>query len=403
MKKEVIIVLHNLAIGGAERRLSTAANYMASRGIKVHMLLIDEPTVLFDIDPSIEVVCVNQNPKLDRYDSKKCRLFKLDKMPAASFAENMSLRMKRLTNKKETEYLEKELFLKYSYAVPLREYIKQYPDAVVVSFMTMPNISLMMAVRDLPNRALFGDCTDVRYEYPEKSPYCEMRRRYFPRADAAIFQTPDERDYYDFLPDVEKYVIPNFINGKKLPDRNEGERRKDIVSFCRLSPEKDLHLLIDAFAVLHKEYPEYTLSIYGEGGMKEELLRHISESGLDGAAIIYPFDREVHRIIRDAAMFVSSSYREGISNSMLEALAIGMPCVCTDCAGGGAKMMIEDRENGLLVPMKDVNALYKGMKELIDNPGLSEKLSMNAVKIKERLKPETICEQMADAFFGVKG
>ena len=403
MKKEVIIVLHNLAIGGAERRLSTVANYMASKGIKVHMLLIDEPTVLFDIDSSIDVVCVNQNPSLDRYNPEKCRLFKLDKLPKASSAENLKLRFNRLVNKKDAEYTESELFLKYSYAEPLREYIKQYPDAVVVSFMTMPNISLMMAVRDLPNRALFGDCIDVKSEYPPESPYCEMRRRYFPRADAAIFQTPDERDYYDFLPNVDKYVIPNFIKGEIFPDRYEGDRRKDIVNFCRLSPAKDLHLLIDAFALIHKEYPEYTLSIYGEGGMKDELLEHITQSGLDGAASIYPFDREVHRIIRDAAMFVSSSYREGISNSMLEALAIGMPCVCTDCAGGGARMMIEDHENGLLVPMKDVNALYRGMKEIIDNPGLAEKISVNAVKIKDRLKPETICEQMIDAFFGVKG
>lgn len=403
MEKEVIIVLHSLAIGGAERRLATVANYIASKGIKVHMLLIDEPTVLFDVDSSINVVCINQNPKLDRYDPKKCRLFKLDKIPKASFTENMGLHIKRLISKKEAEYSEKELFLKYSYAVPIREYIKQYPNAVVVSFMTMPNISLMMAVRDLPNRALFGDCIDVKTEYPPESPYCEMRRRYFSRADAAIFQTPDEKDYYDFLPNVEKYVIPNFIKGEIFPERYEGERRKDIVNFCRLSPAKDLHLLIDAFALLHKEYPQYTLSIYGEGGMKDGLIKHISESGLDEVASIYPFDKEVHRIIRDAAMFVSSSYREGISNSMLEALAIGMPCVCTDCAGGGARMMIDNRENGLLVPMRDVNALYRGMKEVIENPALAEKISVNAVKIKERLKPETICEQMIDAFFGVKG
>ena len=99
-------------------------------------------------------------------------------------------------------------------------------------------------------------------------------------------------------------------------------------------------------------------------------------------------------------MFVSSSDREGISNSMLEAMAVGLPCVCTDCLGGGARMMIEDGENGLLVPMKDANALCLAMKKIIENPALAEKLSQNAVKIRERLEPEKICGQMLSAILG---
>lgn len=403
MEKEIIIVLHSLAIGGAERRLSSVANYMAGKGIKVHMLLIDSPAVCFDIDRRVKVVCVNQNIDKSLYEPEKCELFRLDKLPETSAADKLKLRAYRLADKKKAEHLEAELYLKNTFAVPLREYIKQHPNAVVVSFMTIPNISLMMAMQNLPNRTLFGDCCDISTEYPDGSPFNEMRRRYFSRADGAIFQTPAERDYYTFLPDVEKYVIPNFIRGELFPECFEGERRKDIVNFCRLSPAKDLPLLIDAFALLHKDLPEYTLSIYGEGSLKDKLTERIIALGLQDCAKIYPFDKEVHKIIRDAAMFVSSSYREGISNSMLEALAIGMPCVCTDCAGGGAKMMIEDHENGLLVPMKDTNALYLAMKEVAENKELADKLSRNAVKIKERLAPERIINEMIEAVFGEKG
>ena len=403
MEKEIIIVLHSLAIGGAERRLSSVANYMADKGIKVHMLLIDSPAVCFDIDKRVKVVCVNQNVDKGLYDPEKCELFTLESKPETSAADKLRLRAYRLADKKKAEYLEAELYLKNTFAIPLREYIKQYPNAVVVSFMTIPNISLMMAMRDLPNRALFGDCCDISTEYPAGSPYNEMRRKYYPRANGAIFQTPAERDYYTFLPDIEKYVIPNFIRGELFPERFEGERRKDIVNFCRLNPAKDLPLLIDAFALFHKDLPEYTLSIYGEGGLKDKLTEQINALGLRNCAKIYPFDKEVHKIIRDAAMFVSSSYREGISNSMLEALAIGMPCVCTDCAGGGAKMMIEDHENGLLVPVKDADALYLAMKEAAENKELAEKISRNAVKIKERLKPEKICDAMIAAILGEKG
>ncbi len=402
MNKEIIIVLHTLAVGGAERRLSTVANYMASKGISVTMLLIDNPVVKFEVDPRVKVVCVNQNPKLDEYDADRCELFKLDKNPGVSFIDKTKIYVTKKTSPKKNSFINREIFLKYNYAVPLREYIKNHPEATVISFMTIPNISMMIAVKDLPNRALFGDCIDVKTEYPPDSPYSLMRKKYFTRANGAIFQTPDEKDYYTFLPQLEKFIIPNFVKSENLPERYTGERRKEIVNFCRLSAAKDLPLLIEAFSIFYGEYPDYNLSIYGEGPLKKDLLKIIDEKNLNNCVHIYDFDIKIHEKIRDAAMFVSSSYREGISNSMVEALAIGMPCVCTDCAGGGARMMIEDHENGLLVPVKNPQALYEGMKEVIENPELAEKMSKNAVKIKERLKPETICNQMIEAILGEK-
>lgn len=400
LNKELIIVLHSLAVGGAERRLCTFASFAAEKGYDVTMLLIDNPYVKFVPDKRVKVVCVNQSPDLSEYDETKCKLLKMNKLPEITAFENVKLHLLKIFNKKEAEYFEEELYLKKKNAEPLFAYLKNKPNATVISFMTMPNISLMMAAQHLPNKVLFGDCIDVKTEYPPESPYCEMRKRYFGRAAGAIFQTPDESDYYTFLPDLKKYVIPNFIKGELFPERYTGERKKEIVNFCRLSPAKDLPLLIDAFLLFHKDYPEYTLKIYGEGGLKDELLKKISDLGLEKSAFILPFDKELHPKIKDAAMYVSSSYREGISNSMLEALATGLPCVCTDCAGGGARMMIEDHKNGLLVPMHDAKALCNAMKEIIETPGLSEKLSKNAVKIKDRLKPEKICDEMLTAIFG---
>ena len=398
--KHIIFVLHSLAIGGAERRLSAVANYIAEQGHAVTMLLIDDPVVKFELDPRIKVVCVNQSPDLTGYEPEKCELFQLSKTVTTSFFDNARLRMQRMMHDANTQVTETELYLKIRNAVPLREYVRQYPEAVVVSFMTIPNISAMMAVKDLPNRALFGDCTDVAGEFPQDSPYHTLKRKYYGRANGAILQTPAQRDYYSFLPDVPKNVIPNFIRGEQFPERYEGERRKEIVNFCHLNRVKNLPLLIDAFALLHRDFPEYTLAIYGEGGLKQTLLEKIDALGLSSCAAIHDFDLNVHEKIKDAAMFVSSSDREGISNSMLEAMAIGLPCVCTDCAGGGARMMIEDHVNGLLVPMKDVNALYLAMKEVVENPELAETMSVNAVKIKERLRPEEICRQMLDAILG---
>ena len=108
-------------------------------------------------------------------------------------------------------------------------------------------------------------------------------------------------------------------------------------------------------------------------------------------------------MILKSAMFVSSSDYEGISNSMIEAMAIGLPCVCTDCGGGGAKEMITDGENGLLVPVGDANALKNAMARMITEDGLAEKCSKNAAKIRETNSVEKIYEQWLEVIKNING
>ncbi len=145
--------------------------------------------------------------------------------------------------------------------------------------------------------------------------------------------------------------------------------------------------------MLLRDYPEYKLRIFGEGECWQELIDHSKEKDLTGSVIFEGFDSNLHERIRSSKMFVSTSDFEGLSNSMLEAMAIGLPTICTDCDGGGARMMIQDHENGLLVPKGDVNAVYHAMKEIIENPDLAKKLSEEAYKIREELSAEKIVKK----------
>ena len=78
---------------------------------------------------------------------------------------------------------------------------------------------------------------------------------------------------------------------------------------------------------------------------------------------------------------------------MLESMAIGLPCVCTDCLGGGTREVMTDHENGLIVPMNNAEAMYRAMKEFVENPELAQKCSENAVKIREKLSAKGIARQ----------
>ena len=82
-------------------------------------------------------------------------------------------------------------------------------------------------------------------------------------------------------------------------------------------------------------------------------------------------------------MFVSSSDFEGISNSMLEALGMGLPAVVTDCPVGGARMVIKSGKNGILVPVGDTQAMYEAMRSILKDPALADKLSQEAIKVRD--------------------
>ena len=108
------------------------------------------------------------------------------------------------------------------------------------------------------------------------------------------------------------------------------------------------------------------------------------------------FSSDIHEKMRDAAMFVSSSDYEGISNSMLEALAMGVPTVVTDCPVGGARLMIQDGVNGVLVPVGDADAMYQGMKKVIEDADFAERIAVEAYKVRERYPIEKVSEMWID-------
>ena len=113
--------------------------------------------------------------------------------------------------------------------------------------------------------------------------------------------------------------------------------------------------------------------------------------------MLMPHRDGLHGSIIDYSMFVSSSDWEGISNSMLEAMAIGLPTICTDCPIGGAAFIIKDHGNGILVPMGDAGRMASAMAELADDEGLAARLSLNGSRLRDELTIERIGKQWLEA------
>ena len=204
-----------------------------------------------------------------------------------------------------------------------------------------------------------------------------------------VFQTYGAQSYFPCIIRKKSVIISNPITSQ-LPKRYEGIRDNRIVNFCRLSEQKNLDLLMEAFSDIAAEFPDMVLEIYGEGPERERLEQKIVDLRMQNRIYMPGYADNAFEKMRTAAMFVSSSDYEGLSNSMLEAMALGVPSICTDCPAGSAREVISHGENGYLVPVGDRAGLALAMKELLTAPAVMEKFSRNGAKLRDDISAEII-------------
>ena len=106
----------------------------------------------------------------------------------------------------------------------------------------------------------------------------------------------------------------------------------------------------------------------------------------------------IHEQISDANAFVLSSDYEGLSNALLEAMMMGLPCISTDCAGSDE--YINNYENGLLVPIGDKDALASAMLEVLENKELSSRLGNNARKASATFAKDNVLNRWFELISG---
>ena len=164
-----------------------------------------------------------------------------------------------------------------------------------------------------------------------------------------------------------------------------------IVSVGRLDAQKNQKMLIDAFAKMKEKFPNYKLYIYGEGSLRTQLSKQIKMLGLSGNVILKGNVLDIHSQIADASMFVLSSNYEGLSNALLEAMMMGLPCISTNCAGSDE--VIVDGINGVLVPVGNVDALSAAMIKIADDKSFAHRIGLVARNTAEVFKTENVMEQ----------
>lgn len=209
-------------------------------------------------------------------------------------------------------------------------------------------------------------------------------------ADGYVFQTAQQQNFYrNKLPNA-GVVIPNPIDPAGLPEPYRGKRKKILVTAGRLERQKNQTLLIRAFKRIADRFPDYNLLIYGEGALREELqgliqtLTLTRRVSLMGNVVALPWE------IREASAFVLSSDYEGIPNVLLEAMAMGLPCIATDCPCGGPASVIKHGENGLLCETGAEEELAACMSRLLSDSSFADTLGRNAEIMRNMLSVHVI-------------
>ena len=243
----------------------------------------------------------------------------------------------------------------------IRRYIKKEELDVVVSFLADVNIHVILSMLGVKKKLVVSERNDPQRD-PKQKWMRWLRDRLYNRVDGIVFQTRDAQTYFDkFLKQgIKTKIIPNPIKNK-LPVYNKNTDSNEFITACRLNTQKNLPLMMDAFKILVDKGLDVRLNIYGEGPERKNLEDYIKSLNLEKRVFLCGFTNKIHDKMKNAACFVISSDYEGISNSMLEALAIGIPVVATDCPVGGARMYITDDVSGRLVPCGDVVALADAM------------------------------------------
>ena len=220
-----------------------------------------------------------------------------------------------------------------------------------------------------------------------------LSRMLMKKANGYVYQTHDAQNYYKDKMHAEGIVIPNPLLLDNIADPYEGIREASIVTAGRMIPQKNHMLLLESFNEIKESFPDYKLFIYGDGPLRKEFEKYIQQHYLTDRVELPGNVSDLSDRIRKAGLFVLPSNFEGMPNALIEAMALGIPSISTDCPCGGPRDLIHDGENGLLVSVDCKHEMVSAMKKILLDKSMAAHLGEESLKIRDDLSVSEIGKQ----------
>ena len=213
------------------------------------------------------------------------------------------------------------------------------------------------------------------------------------RFSTVVVLTEEDREQWG-LPGLR--VIPNAapqVNVAADPGRS-----RTVIAVGRLIPLKRFDQLLEAWAMLPAELRScWQLKIFGDGHLEEPLKQQALSLGIGDSVQILPSTGDIYTEYANAALLTMTSQYEGLSMVMLEALSVGLPMVSYSFKCG-PRDLIDDGENGYIVPLGDVKALSAAMQKLMRDDALRDRMSRAARRKAEAFQEARIMEKWEALF-----
>lgn len=355
----------NLQRGGAQRVMCVLADYFVARGDDVTLLTLDDGDCGYELDSRVKVQGLETAG-----DSK-------NKFQSAARVYRTIRAFRRWVHREK-------------------------PDAVLI-FST--RLALMFLLAKAFSREPCRLIASERAHPGARRPSLikALEEKTFWKLDGFIFQT--ERVSRLFPESLRKKgaVIHNGLFSPDIPEAVadfDCRRSREICAVGRIDGQKAYDIMLKAFAAFHEKFPEYRLNIYGSGCDADDIKALAKKLEISDCVVFHGNHPHVISEIQDMGMYVMTSRIEGMPNALIEAMACGLPCVCTDCEFGPAEL-IEDGVSGLLAPVDDVQAVAEAMMKIAGDRELARKLSKGAEKIRLSHSGDEICRRYRDYILSV--
>jgi len=350
----IAFLIHNLNSGGAERATCALSGYFASKGHEVGILTIDGDKPFYSLDERVDLMNLN-----------------LPEIKTGSPVKRITAVLRRFSS--------------------IRKGIRALNPDVMIGMSHVMSAYVVFSTRFSGIKAI-GTERNNPYTY-QNTPVMRCLRRFCSKsAEGFVFQTKRAMAFFPAGTQKKGAVIPNAVFNPLVNEMHiAGNRSKIITAMGRLTYQKGFDVLINAFAKIAADIPEYTLVIYGKGNDKDALERLVGEHGLAGRVLLPGTSPDAIKKVAGSSVFVLSSRLEGMPNALMEAMACGVPCISTNCPMGPEEL-IEDGVNGVLIPVDDVGALAESMLKILTDGDFAAKIAANAYKLRETHSIESVGE-----------
>ena len=365
-KPRIAMYMSSMTRGGAEHVMANLAEHFATNGYDVSLVtthkgkdeydLLEQNVAEYSKNEKVTsdgIRYVNISSSLTRYYSE------IDNPEKGGRISNFNKRCKKLT----------------------RIWEITNPD-VILSFIGKNNMMAVKTSRKMHIPTAVSIRANPVLEYPN-IPMKLAAEHYYRKASLVIVQCENVRSFFSSAVSDKMKVLKNPIGSRFLKTKLPRERKKVIVSVGRLYENKRPEMLIDAFCAVSDKIPEYKLKLYGEGELKDHLIRKVHQMHMEDRISLPGSTDDVASVLENTSVYALTSDSEGMPNALIEAMCMGNACISTDCPCGGPGMLIKNGINGLLIPVGDQKALEKALLSTAGDETEREKLADGAARIRD--------------------